>query len=194
MSRAVNPQQLFPSARCLWAANIKAKAWESRNVAFTRKKKMFGSKKIFVLRPVGRSRIRRGLLHASPRCLRQLRANVTYLQSTTIKAKQKSCQLKNTEWFQTTKKSVDIVWSLAFCTRRKKHKKKKKIEAKNRLGAVRQIPSPAKAAAPGSYAALPVQPSLLLSSELYSNLQNVFFSCRNTRISPHPPHLGAHLS
>lgn len=77
---------------------------------------------------------------------------------------------------------------------KKETQKKKKIEAKNRLGAVRQIPSPAKAAAPGSYAALPVQPSLLLSSELYSNLQNVFFSCRNTRISPHPPHLGAHLS
>lgn len=96
MPRAVNPQQLFPSARCLWAANIKAKAWGSKNVAFTHKK-MFGSRKIFVLHPAGRSRIRRGLLHTSPRCLRQLRANVTYLQSTTIKAKQKTCQLKNTE-------------------------------------------------------------------------------------------------
>lgn len=62
----------------------------------------------------------------------------------------------------------------------------KKIEAKNRLGAVSQIPSPAKAPAPGSYAALPVQPSLLLSSELYSNLQNVFFSCKKYKNLP--PH------
>lgn len=190
MSRAVNPQQLFPSARCLWAANIKAKAWESRNVAFTHKK-MFGSKKIFVLHPVGRSRIRRGLLHASPRCLRQLRANVTYLQSATIKAKQKSCQLKTQNDFKQQRNP----WTLFDHSHSAREERNtKKIEAKNRLGAVRQIPSPAKAAAPGSYAALPVQPSLLLSSELYSNLQNVFFSCRNTRISPHPPHLGAHLS
>lgn len=77
---------------------------------------------------------------------------------------------------------------------KKETPKKKKKEAKNRLGAVSQILSPAKAPAPGSYAALAMQPSLLLSSEFYSNLQNVFFPCKNTRISPRPPHLGAHLS
>lgn len=69
--------------------------------------------------------------------------------------------------------------------------KKKKSEVKNRQGAVSQILSPAKAPASGSYTALPRQPSLLLSSDLYLNLQKVFFPCENTRISPH---LGAHLS
>lgn len=180
----------FPQHQVPVGSKYQSQSLGTQNVAFTHKK-MFGSKKIFVLHPVGGSRIRRKLLHTSPRCLRQLRANVTYLQSATIKEKQKSCQLKTQNDFKQQRNP----WTLFDHTySAREERNSKKIEAKNRLGAVSQLPSPAKAPAPGSFAALPVQPSLLLSSELYSNLQNVFFSCKNTRISPRPPHLGAHLS
>lgn len=89
----------FPQHQVLVGSKYQSQSLGKQNVAFTHKK-MFGSKKIFVLHPVGRSRIRRELLHTSPRCLRQLRANVTYLQSTTIKGKQKSCQLKTQNDFK----------------------------------------------------------------------------------------------
>lgn len=50
-----------------------------------------------------------------------------------------------------------------------------------------QILSPAKAPASGSYAASPMLLSLLLSSDLYLNLQKVFFSCKKLQESSPPP-------
>lgn len=145
-------------------------------------------------------RVRKGLAARKPSCpnpeersstrrtsLRQHKINVTYLQVNCDQGETERLPIKTTEWFQRTKKSVDIVWLCIFCKKKKEAK-----EAKNRLDVVSQILSLAKAPAPGSYAALLMQPSLLLSSDLYLNLQKVFFSFKNTRISP--PHLGAHLS
>lgn len=114
----------FPQRQVLVGSKYQSQSLGKQNVVFTHKK-MFGSKKIFVLHPVGRGRMRRELLQASPRCLRQLRANVTYLQSTAIKAKQKSCQLKTQNDF----KQQRNLWTLfdhAYSAREERNIGKKK--------------------------------------------------------------------